>query len=377
MSEFLAEASVLIVPDTTKFRALLLAQVRKAQEGVVVPIPVVAQAKGMQTVVNANKQAAATATQASVATKELNATRTRQIIEDREAAAEEAKLAQAQQLNAVAQGKLALVSAAAGKNTTELAIARAQLSAANKAVLAGESAVEAALVTTSEETQAAAVETLRLAVAEQVTADAAVREAVALKASGRAAAENAATHEAAAHGITATGLSLLGIRGATLSASTSFLIGAAAVTVLAKSVKEASSEQEAAARAEAIFGDQTKKLEKDASSYADTIGLSTAATLRFEASVGTALQTAGVGQDKIGGLSERLVKLAADLSAANHVPLEQTLKSLQLVIVDRLVGSGTHKLRWHFHLAPGVQVEDAGRGRFALAANGSRWRLPR
>ena len=41
-----------------------------------------------------------------------------------------------------------------------------------------------------------------------------------------------------------------------------------------------------------------------------------------------------------------------------------------LTITDRLTGSGTHVLAWHFHLAPGVIVADLGGGQFTLAAAG-------
>jgi len=45
-----------------------------------------------------------------------------------------------------------------------------------------------------------------------------------------------------------------------------------------------------------------------------------------------------------------------------------------LVVVDRLVGRGAHALRWHFHLAPGVQARADG-GRVLLTAAGGTWTL--
>lgn len=46
-----------------------------------------------------------------------------------------------------------------------------------------------------------------------------------------------------------------------------------------------------------------------------------------------------------------------------------------LTITDRVSGSGSHALAWHFHLAPGVAVAAVGEGRFTLAAAGRRFDL--
>jgi hypothetical protein len=46
-----------------------------------------------------------------------------------------------------------------------------------------------------------------------------------------------------------------------------------------------------------------------------------------------------------------------------------------LFIVDRLRGSGTHTIDWHFHLAPGVAVEAAGGVDVALVTPAGRWLL--
>jgi uncharacterized heparinase superfamily protein len=43
-----------------------------------------------------------------------------------------------------------------------------------------------------------------------------------------------------------------------------------------------------------------------------------------------------------------------------------------LTIVDRFEGRGPHRLRWHFHFAPGVEVVSAGGGRFDVCAGQSR-----
>jgi len=46
-----------------------------------------------------------------------------------------------------------------------------------------------------------------------------------------------------------------------------------------------------------------------------------------------------------------------------------------LSVIDRLTGHGTHDVRWHFHLAPGVGAELAESGAVLLSAAGRRWRL--
>jgi hypothetical protein len=46
-----------------------------------------------------------------------------------------------------------------------------------------------------------------------------------------------------------------------------------------------------------------------------------------------------------------------------------------LVVTDRLTGRGTHDLRWHFHLAPGVGAEVVDSGTVRLSAAGNIWRL--
>src|SRR5207244_4246999 len=46
-----------------------------------------------------------------------------------------------------------------------------------------------------------------------------------------------------------------------------------------------------------------------------------------------------------------------------------------LEITDRLHGTGAHELRWHFHLAPGVEAADVDGATIELQAAGRRWRL--
>lgn len=338
MSEFLAEASVVIRPDTSKFRATLIAELRKATTGIAVPIPVVAQAKGAQTVVKANKEAAASATQASVATKELTATRTKQIITDRELAGQEANLAKAEQLVAAAQQSVEAVGTASAGATTKLAGARAELTAANKAVALSERAVAAAGLKGAEAQQAEAASALESAVALRAEALALEQATAAQIINTRESAAAIRRNEQLRRGIEANTLSLFKIRGATLAASSGFLIGAAAVTIAAKAVESANVEIEAAARVERVFGENAAGLEKDATGLARSFGLSAAEALKFEGQIGNILKVSKIADDKIPALSEDLVKLAADMAAFNNVPIEQVLKAISLGLVGNSRG---------------------------------------
>lgn len=338
MSEFLAEASVLIVPDTTKFRATLIAELRKATTGIVVPVPVVAQAQGARTAVAANKQAAASAKQATVATAELNATRTQQVIRDREAAGGEANLAEAQRLTAAAQARVVAAETAGARSTSALAAARAELRAANVAITASERALAAAELRGAEGAQAQAVESLRAAVALRAQAVAAEEAAASTVVGTRASAAAIRTNEQFRRGVEANTLSLFKVRGATLAASSGFLLGAAAVAITAKAVEAANAEIEAAARVEAVFGENAGKLEKDAGGLAQSFGLSAEEALKFEGQIGNILKVSKLADDQIPGLSEDLVKLAADMAVFNNVPIEQVLKAISLGLVGNSRG---------------------------------------
>jgi chemotaxis protein histidine kinase CheA len=338
VSEFLAEAEVLIRPNTAGFRTTLIAELTKATRGIVVPIPVVAQARGAQAVTQANRAAAGSAQQAAVATKELEAARTKQAIADRQAAAAEANLVQAQRLTAAAQQRVIAVDTAGARSTSALAAARAELRAANVAVTASIRAVDAAMLEGAAAAQALAVETLRSAVALRAEAIAAEQAAAAKVLDTRATRADAVAHEQFTRGIEAETLSLFGVRGATLAASKGFLIGAASVVIGTKAVEEASREQEAASRVAKVFGEDTERLAEDAKGFADAFGLSVAASLKFEGAIGNILQEAGVARVQIPQMSEDLLKLAADMAAFNNVPVEATLKALQLGILGNSRG---------------------------------------
>ena len=64
---------------------------------------------------------------------------------------------------------------------------------------------------------------------------------------------------------------------------------------------------------------------------------------------------------------------------AQPVLHERTFRLLkpsgELVIIDRLSGAGEHDVRWHFHLAPGVDAMRLDETTLTLTSRGIRWRM--
>lgn len=184
-----------------------------------------------------------------------------------------------------------------------------------------------------------AVSTIESAAALKVEKDIALQEGLAQRKAAADALASARAHEQLARGAGATSLSLLGIRGATLAASAPFLAGAAAITIFVKSIKVASSEEEALARVTKILGDTLgKQLESRAFGLAEGFGLSAEQALKAEGAFAQLLVVTGFTQTESAKLSERLVKLAVDFSALNDIPVDQTFKSFQLGITGNLRG---------------------------------------
>jgi hypothetical protein len=304
--------------------------------GVTVPVPIVAQAARATS--GATQQTTAAINSQTAATKANVTAKQQQALTDRQAAAEAARLARANQLVAAAQRQLVAVEEAGKATTTELAKARAQLRAANNAVLAGQRAVTASEVKGAEAASAQAAATLQDAEALVVEAKAAESAAIAQAKLDAATAASTRKQEQFRRGIEASGLSVFGFRAATLAASSSFLIGATAVEVLRKSVEAATHEAEAAAQAQQVFGDSFGEVESKAQSFANTIGVSTTQALKFETAFANVLQNAGFARNEIPGLSEEFLKLGADMAAARNVPLDKTLQALQLAVVGNSRG---------------------------------------
>jgi len=162
-------------------------------------------------------------------------------------------------------------------------------------------------------------------------------------------------------GLAATTLSSFGLRGATLAATGPFLAGAAIVTVFAKALHAASAEEEAAAKITKVFGQAiASDLDENAKKLAGTFGLSTAQAEKFEGSIGNLLSNVGVTGQRAADLSENVIKLAADLAAFNNVPVDKTLRAIQIALSGNSRGLKVY----------GVELNQARVNAEALALSG-------
>lgn len=252
MSEFLAEAAVLIQADARSFRADLLAKLKTATAGVTVEVPVVvaggATASAAAAAASARKlaqEASAAAVAGSVATTTA--------LEAESAAASQAGIAEGHL--AKQRATAATIGAAYAKVEQALATARLEvLGAATEAeaseiklqrqVAAGVAARE--LLTTAE---------LQGGSARAFLATETVKTSLALERDALATRANAAAHEQAAaaaahHGVQlrnlgrgagTAALASIGLRGATLTANAAFIGGAAAAIGFGKAIQTAAS----------------------------------------------------------------------------------------------------------------------------------------
>jgi len=226
MSEFLAEAQVLITPNTAGFRAALEAELLAATRGLAVSIPVsAATIAGPQLAAQtAAVRQASTQLEALAAGQTATATAT--------ATATRASTARtaAARLEASAATKLAVSQEEVLNATTSLGAAQVTATRSAAALAAARRAEAALTRKDSAATAQAVVNTLALAEAQNTQA------AAALKAAGATEA-HAASMSFLSRGAGATGLSMLGVRGATLAANSAFLAGAAAAVAFAKSIQ--------------------------------------------------------------------------------------------------------------------------------------------
>ena len=221
MSEFLAEAAVRIVPDTTAFRAELAAQIATATRSlppVIIPVEtaVAQQTAGIsQAIGQAQGLANQQATMTKVTTETAKAT---------------GKLTDAQKLQNRAARLLAISEEEVLNVTSEQAAAQITATRSAAALTAARRAEAAVTAETDAALSAAITKTLGLAEAQNIAAQSALREAEAQAATG-------ASLAFASRGAGATALSMLGLRGATLAANSAFLVGAGAIAGFAKSVQ--------------------------------------------------------------------------------------------------------------------------------------------
>ncbi len=348
MSEFIAEAQVLIVPNTVAFAASL----RKQVEAAVVaagPIAIPVVAASSTSLVAAREQATAAtlglATASGLEADALDLAANAQL--KSAAAAELAGAAAAQEaaqvslLNAamdasvVAFKKSEAVALASVGATTELAAARSTLRAATAATVANEVAFDAALATTNVALKNDAAASLVEARALEASSRAAFQSAVAHTEDAAATARGAAVHAQAARGVAAETLALTGLRGATLAASAPFLVGATAAIVAVKSIKAASDQTEQLNKSIEVFTTSADDVKKWAESTATSIGISETAALAAASTYGQLFRTLGVGVKPAAELSQALVELASDLASFNNVSPERALAALQSGLVGQ------------------------------------------
>ncbi len=251
---------------------------------------------------------------------------------------------EAQLLTAIATAKVPpvvvpveVVTATTGAGAaTKEAEARTAALKAQGAVLLGTTEAEVALAAAN---TSVATTSLEEAAALQTAGAVTKKKAVEDHAAAAAAREHAVAQEQLTRGATASGLSLLGIRGATLAASAPFLVGAAAVTLFAKSVSEAADKEEAAARVTRILGDELGRgSEEWAGKLANSFGLSATAALRFEGSIAEVFHNVGTSASVTAQFSQQLVTLSADVAAFNNVANDQVLRAFQLALSGNLRG---------------------------------------
>lgn len=347
MSEFIAEASVLVRPDTKAFRATLQAELLSATKGLSVTVPVNvkttttdAAKKSIDSVkvatdgvVNSTKKANVEAGEAGRLAKEQ--AKQRRLVAEAETRYESALRASGR------------AQAAGATAVSESARARARLTAAINANTAADQAWRAArrsgdaallkstasLVAHTSASQADA--RAMLSSAEAAAAEAAAREAAATAAQRQAAAQAREASAAAAarssslsqagRGGLATGLTFLGARGATLAAGSEFLAGAAVVVGIAAASKAAASLEQQLAVLQ-VTAEATSSEMEDVGSAAKALGrdITLPGVSATDAAVAmTELAKAGLSvQDSIAGARGVLqLSIAAQIDLASATGL--------------------------------------------------------
>lgn len=221
----MAEARILVRPDTSGFRAELEAALKAATKPITIPVvPVVAQGKVSGVAAAAQAAAAGQQEVAAAAQAAGAATQT--------AASSTVRLTAAQTAAAVAAQKYAFSQSEVVGASSAVAAAQVTLTRSTAAVAAAEKAVSIALRENNAALIANTQETLANAAAQQLRAKSSLAEA-------RADAARAASLNQLGRGAGGAGLQLFGLRGATLAASGAFLAGTAAIIGFSKAVKSA------------------------------------------------------------------------------------------------------------------------------------------
>ena len=247
MSDFLAEAQVLIRPNTAGFATVLRAELEaivKSIPPVAVPVTAVA-APG-----------AAAATQAiTAATREQAAATQVAGVAAATAASSQTSLTRAQAAGAAAAKSLAFAQSEVKIASSEAAAARITATRAVTAAVVAEEAFTAALIAGDAATIKMASDQLKLAAAFEA-------ESIAAAKAARSTATLATAEGAAARGAGSALLSMVGLRGATLAATAPFLAGAASAVVFAKAVQVAARTEQELNTFQAVAGATADEMQR-------------------------------------------------------------------------------------------------------------------
>ena len=96
-----------------------------------------------------------------------------------------------------------------------------------------------------------------------------------------------------------------------------------------KLTQTASNLQESMSKVDAVFGDSAGAIQDFAKTTATSLGITRQQTLEAAGTFGNLIQAFGIARSDAAGMSEDLVKLAADLASFNNVPIEEVFQALR------------------------------------------------
>lgn len=104
---------------------------------------------------------------------------------------------------------------------------------------------------------------------------------------------------------------------------------AGAATAGFKLTQTASNLQESMSKVDAVFGESSKAIQDFAKTTATSLGITRQEALEAAGTFGNLIQAFGLTRPEAAGMSEDLVKLAADLASFNNVPIQDVFTALR------------------------------------------------
>jgi hypothetical protein len=315
VSEFLAEAQVLIVPNTAAFAATLKTQLEAAVMAAgPVLVPVVAAGGIAPAQIAITKELAAEA-------QVLGAT-------SQQAAAGTTALTRAQTLGVASAQKLAFAQAEVEGSASAASAAQISFTRSTAAVVAAQNALTAARSAGDATLIATAANTLKLAEAQHTEALTALEAA-------RAQAVHAASLSQARRAFLAQAAAGAGLRGAVLASTAVFIGATVAAVAVGKSIKAASDLNEEINKTNEVFDESAKTILNWSETTGQAIGIARVEALRSIGTFGELFRTLGVGTPQAAELSQTLVELSADLASFFNAVPEDVLRALQSGLVGQ------------------------------------------